>query len=65
MQTKVTIMIPRYPLEPSKEQLWKFQIIYITCPVVSDVSKQRNSFFVITQLFEEFLGHYFKIFQCF
>ena len=34
-----TIMILRYPLEPNKEQLWKFQIIFITFPVVREVSK--------------------------
>ena len=33
------IMTLRYPLEPNKEQLWKFQIIYITFPVVDNVSK--------------------------
>ena len=31
------IMVFRYPLEPKKEQLQKFQIIYITFPVVRDV----------------------------
>ena len=39
MQKKEMIMILSYPLEPNKEQLWKFQIIYIKFPVVWNVSK--------------------------
>ena len=69
---KEMIMILSYPLEPNKEQLWKFQIIYITFPARRDVSKYRiwaknelNSFIVITQLLEEFLGRYFKFFYFF
>ena len=31
------IMVLRYPLEPNKEQLQKFQIICITFPVVRDI----------------------------
>ena len=33
------VMILSYPLEPNKEQLWKFQIIYIIFPARRDVSK--------------------------
>ena len=36
---KEMIMILSYPLEPNKEQLWKFQIIYIIFPARRDVSK--------------------------
>ena len=39
MQKKEMIMIFSYPLELNKEQLWKFQIIYIKFPVVRDVNK--------------------------
>ena len=36
---KEMVMILSYPLEPNKEQLWKFQIIYIIFPARRDVSK--------------------------